>query len=248
MNDELHLIAQRVAVVRQRIADAASRAGRDPATVRLVAVTKTQPADAVAAAVAAGVTDIGENKVQEAVGKLTQLGWTGPAPVRRHLIGHLQTNKAKLAVQYFDIIHSVDSARLARELNRHALAAGLTCHILLEVNVSGEQSKFGLPPAGVAGVLAEVASECPALRVEGFMTMAPFEADPQATRPVFARLRELAAQWRADAACQGRYVGGELSMGMTNDFEVAIEEGATLVRIGTAIFGARPTGTNHDAR
>jgi pyridoxal phosphate enzyme (YggS family) len=241
MTEANQLIAERLAIVRERMARAAARAGRDPASVRLVAVTKTQPPAAVAAAVDAGVTDIGENRVQEAIAKFAELGWAGAgaATVRRHLIGHLQTNKAKLAVQHFDMIHSVDSARLASELNRHAAAAGIIRDILVEVNVSGEQTKFGLAPEAVPDVLAQIASSCPALRVQGFMTMAPFEAQPEATRPVFARLRELASQWRRDAAAGGLQVGSELSMGMTNDFEVAIEEGATLVRIGTAIFGAR---------
>ena len=241
MSSEQQQIVERLARVREQMARAAARAGREAAAVRLVAVTKTQPAALVAAAVSAGVTEVGENRVQEAVAKFTELGWAGPgpAPVRRHVIGHLQTNKAKQAVQHFDMIQSVDSVRLALELNRHAAHAGTSLEILIEVNVSGEQTKFGLKPDAVPDLLEQIASSCPALRVQGFMTMAPFETDPEATRPVFARLRGLASRWRLDAAARGQQIGGELSMGMTNDFEVAIEEGATLVRIGTAIFGIR---------
>ena len=219
-----HMVSANVAEVRARIEAAAARAGRDPASVMLIAVSKTFPPAAIAAAVAAGARDIGENRVQEAEGKRAALDTTGVRPVW-HLIGHLQTNKVKTALQVFDILHSVDSLRLAEALSRHATAP---IDVLLEVNVGGEASKFGFAPEETLRAVEQVV-RLPNLRPRGLMTVAPAVDNPEDVRPVFRRLREL-----RDAA--GLV---ELSMGMTHDFEVAIEEGATMVRVGRAIFGKR---------
>ena len=233
-------IAANLEAVRARIAAAAARAGRDPGSVTLVAVTKTHPAEAVAAALAAGVTDIGENKVQEAVPKFDALRAPGTAPLpRRHLIGHLQTNKAKPAALNFDVVHSVDSARLARDLGRHAIAAGRTLDVLLQVNVSGEDTKSGVEPRDLAALVRAVRDDAPGVRVRGLMTMAPLVDDPEDVRVFFRDLRLLAAAAWEDFPELAAGGPPELSMGMTNDFEVAVEEGATLVRVGSALFGAR---------
>ncbi len=219
-------IAMNIAAVRARIAAAAARVGRDPAGVRLVGVSKTFPAEAVAAAVRAGLTDIGENRVQEAMAKRAALDAAGLRPVW-HLVGHLQTNKVKPALQIFDILHSIDSLRLAEALNRHATQP---VDVLIEVNVAGEATKFGFAPDEVAEAVRHL-QRLEHLRVRGLMTVAPQVADPEQVRPVFRALRAL-----RDATGLA-----ELSMGMTDDFEVAVEEGATMVRIGRAIFGPRPS-------
>lgn len=221
-------VAANVAAVRARIIAAAEHAGRDPGSVRLVAVSKTFPAEAVAAALAAGIRDVGENRVQEGEAKRAAvdalLTPALPRPVW-HLIGHLQTNKAKAAVQTFATIHSIDSVRLAEAVNRAAVAP---VDVLLEVNVAGELSKFGFAPEELPHALAQISRfEHP--RVKGLMTVAPEVDDPEQVRPVFRRLREL-----RDAAGLT-----ELSMGMSHDYGVAIEEGATIVRVGRAIFGER---------
>jgi pyridoxal phosphate enzyme (YggS family) len=221
------VIAANVAAVRARIEAAAHRAGRDPASVTLIAVSKTFPAEAVAAAIAAGIRDIGENRVQEAETKRPAVEATGAAPARWHLIGHLQSNKVKPALHTFDILHSVDAPRLAETISRHASAP---VDILLEVNVAGEASKYGLSPDAVAAALERIRA-LPNLNPCGLMTVAPAVDDPEQVRPVFHRLREL-----RDALGLA-----ELSMGMTHDFEVAVEEGATMVRVGRAIFGMRHT-------
>lgn len=223
-------VVENLARVRERIAVAAARAGRDAADVRLVVVTKTHPVALIEEALAAGATDIGENRVQEALPKLQVLAGR---EVRFHLIGHLQSNKAKQAAQQFHLVHSVDSEKLARELDRHAAAAARRLEVLLQVNISGEDTKSGIEPADVAGLLQTIQSSCPALECRGFMTMAPLSDDAEAARVHFRNLRLLSEKFEPPAA---RW---ELSMGMTNDFEVAIEEGATLVRIGSAIFGSR---------
>ena len=216
-------IADNITTVRRRIAAACERAGRPPDEVTLIGVSKGVPADAIAEAVAAGLADIGENRVQEAAAKIEALSRRGIMP-RWHLVGHLQTNKAKIAANLFAIIHSVDSLRLAQELSRRAQRVG----ILLEVNAAQEASKFGFAPKEVAPALSSIAS-LPHLDVQGLMTVAPQSHDPEAVRPVFRELRQL-----RDALGLR-----ELSMGMTDDFEVAIEEGATMVRVGRAIFGER---------
>jgi pyridoxal phosphate enzyme (YggS family) len=198
--------------------------------VTLIAVTKTHGADAVDAAWRAGVHDVGENKVQEAVSKML----AAPVPVRWHLIGHMQRNKVK-AIDHFALVHSLDSARLADALHEVGLARGRAVDVLLEVNVAGEASKYGWTPEDVRAE-AERLVERPGVRVRGVMTMAPLDADEGTLRATFRGAR---------AACEVLRAAGhpaeELSMGMSNDFEVAVEEGATMVRLGTVLFGARPS-------
>lgn len=210
--------------VRERIAEAAERSGRRASDVRLVGVSKTVEAERIRRAVEAGLTALGENRVQEAKGKIAELG----RPVSWHLVGHLQTNKAKDAVQLFDVIQSLDRLELARELDRRAAAAGRIVDALVEVNLGGEASKTGLAPAGVGGLLDGLAG-LGHVRVRGLMTIPPV-GDPGETRGWFRALRKLAE----------RHGLAELSMGMSADFEVAVEEGATIVRVGAAIFGPRP--------
>ncbi|HEY7293743.1 MAG TPA: YggS family pyridoxal phosphate-dependent enzyme, partial [Dehalococcoidia bacterium] len=203
---------------------AAERAGRDPASVRLVAISKTYGPEAVLAAWSAGQRDFGENRVQEAEEKIPAVAAAGARPVW-HLVGHLQTNKVRPALRLFDILHSIDSLHLAEALQRRSVDP---VSVLIEVNVGGEASKGGFAPGDVVGAITAL-RPLSHLRVQGLMTVAPPVADPEEVRPVF---RELAALAR-------RFELPELSMGMSGDFEVAIEEGATLVRIGTAIFGQR---------
>lgn len=217
-------LANRIQQVRERIGRAAGHAGRPAHEIVLLAVTKGVEPSQVEQALAAGVTAFGESKVQEAKQKIPLV--TGRA--RWQLIGHLQSNKARDAVELFELIHSVDSVKLALELNKWAERAGKTQAILLEVNVSGEASKFGLKPEDLKPTLAEI-NKLPRLEVRGLMTIAPFTEETEKVRPGFRRLREL----RDTVGLR------ELSMGMSHDFEVAIEEGATLVRIGAAIFGER---------
>jgi pyridoxal phosphate enzyme (YggS family) len=224
-------VAQNLAAVNRRLAEAARQAGRDPAAVRLVAVSKTVAAASLSQAVAAGQRLFGENYVQEAKGKIAALGpgfsW--------HLIGSLQTNKAKEAVALFDLIHSVDRLKLAQALESAAARLGKVQAVLIQVSLAGEASKSGAAPEAVPELLKAMAG-LPHLKVAGLMTMPPWFADPEAARPFFRALRELRDRLRD-------LVGlplPELSMGMSGDYEVAVAEGATLVRVGTAIFGARP--------
>ena len=217
-------IADNIKLVRERIRAAAERVGRDGSTITLIAVSKAIELDRVEAALDGGQIVFGESKVQEAKAKIPLV--SGRA--RWHMIGHLQTNKARDAVALFDLIHSVDSRKLAEEVNKWAEAAGKTQAVLLEVNVSGEASKFGLKPEDLESTLREI-NQLTRLEVRGLMTVAPFAEEAARARPYFRRLREL-----RDA------VGlRDLSMGMSHDFEVAVEEGATMVRIGSAIFGER---------
>jgi pyridoxal phosphate enzyme (YggS family) len=218
-------------IVRERIGQALQRAGRSD-EVRLVAVTKGHAAAAVQAAQAVGLTDCGENRVAELADKVAEIGRHAAT---WHLIGHLQRNKARKAVELFDYIHSIDSVRLAKELSAEACRAGIQVRGLIEVNASGEASKSGFDVANdesaVRAAVQEI-SELPNITVDGFMTMAPFVADEKTLRATFARTRE------ALFGCA--LTGRELSMGMSNDFEVAIEEGSTIVRLGTILFGERP--------
>lgn len=224
------------------IADAARRAGRDPAGVRLVAVTKQVPADVVRAAVTAGCEELGENRVQEAAAKIplvagaTSGSASGAAP-RWHLIGPLQSNKARRAVELFDVVEAVDSLELAARLDRLAqeLRPGRPLPILLEVNVDADPAKSGFTPAGVEAALPAILS-LPAVRVDGLMTVGRQVQAPEAARPTFAALRGLSQRLRAGFAG----LGPELSMGMSDDFPIAVEEGATIVRVGRALFGERP--------
>jgi len=233
-------LEERIAAVRGRIEEAARRAERDPADITLVAVSKTQPPDAVATAYYAGLHLFGENRAEEAGPKanaVERLLAPGTAPIW-HMVGHVQSRKASDLLPWAAMVHSVDSARLADRLSRLSAAAGRDLAILLEVNVSGEATKYGLTPQQLPGAVEAIAS-LPRLRLEGLMTVAPVAADPESVRPVFARLRALKDEMVR------RYPGltwRHLSMGMTDDFEVAVEEGATLVRIGRAIFGERPVG------
>lgn len=216
-------IAANVRAIRARIVAAAVRSGRDPTTVLLVGAAKQKDAAMVEAAVAAGVTDIGENYVQEGVAKRAAVR----TPARWHMIGHLQRNKVGKVLETFDLIHTIDSLALGAALGSRAQARQMIAHVLVEVNLAGESSKSGVAPEG-ASLLVEQLRKLEGLSVDGLMTVPPAGA-PEATRPYFRRLRELRDQLGVR----------ELSMGMTDDFEVAIEEGATIVRIGRAIFGAR---------
>lgn len=226
-------MADRVAAIQARIEAACGRAGRDPAGVNLIAVSKNHGPDKVREAAGCGLRIFGENRVQEARAKIPE----SPGHLEWHLIGHLQRNKAALAVELFPVIHSVDSLRLIEALETAADRAGRTVKIFFEVNVSGEASKFGFDPAQVAGAL-EACATCHRLEVIGLMTMPPFTTDPEGARPYFRALVEHRARWRD----QTGFPLDELSMGMSHDFEVAIEEGANWVRVGTAIFGERTRG------
>ncbi|MGD9901976.1 MAG: YggS family pyridoxal phosphate-dependent enzyme [Vicinamibacterales bacterium] len=227
------LIADRIAEVRARIAAAATRVGRNPAGVRLVAVSKTYGVEHVRAAVAAGQLDFGENKVQEGLQKITQLTDT---TIRWHLIGHLQSNKAKKAGEAYDWVHAVDSVALVGKLDAAAAAAGRRPRLLVQVDLAGEETKHGAPPETVAAIVA-AAGSCVAAELVGLMLLPPAVADPEDARPWFQRLRALRDQLLAAGTPAARLA--ELSMGMSHDFEVAVEEGATIVRVGSAIFGAR---------
>lgn len=227
------LIAGRLADVRTRIAAAAERAGRDPAGVRLVAVSKTHGAGHVRAAIAAGQLDFGENKVQEGLQKITQLTDT---TIRWHLIGHLQSNKAKKAAEAFHWIHAVDSVALLQKIDQGAAAAGRRPRMLIQVDLAGETTKHGAPPESVAAIV-EAAGACVAAELVGLMLLPPMVEDPEEARPWFRRLRALRDDLLAGGAPPARLA--ELSMGMSHDFAVAVEEGATIVRVGSAIFGAR---------
>lgn len=227
-------LTARVRTVRTRVAEAAERVGRSPDEVQIVAASKTVDAERIRAVYELGLKTFGENRVQEARGKIAALRLP---LIHWELIGHLQTNKAARAVQLFDRIQSVDSLRLAEALDRQAATLERTLPVLLEVNVAGETSKTGLSLAAVVDTARAVAA-LPHLRVEGLMTVAPLVANPDEVRPVFRQLCHLRAQLRA-AVPAGDW--RHLSMGMTDDYVVAVEEGATILRIGRALFGERPT-------
>ncbi len=226
-------ISDRFENVRDRISAAAERVGRPITEIKLIAISKTHTAPVVREALAAGVTDLGENRVQEADTKINEIGRDA---ARWHLVGHLQTNKAKRAVELFDVIHSVDSVALLERLERLcAETERQELPVLVQVDLAGEQNKSGVDSASLPTLL-ETFKRCERVRLIGLMTLPPFFEDPECTRPFFKALREL----RDELNVQGHFAGaGELSMGMSHDFEVAIEEGATMVRVGTAIFGER---------
>lgn len=230
----LETLGVRLANVRTRIEVAAGACNRSAEEITLVAVSKTHPSATLRAALDAGITDLGENRVQEAEGKIIELGRKA---ARWHLVGHLQANKARRAVSLFDVIHSLDSADLARRLERLCAAEGREeLPVLIQVDLGGEETKTGIDPRKLPEVL-EALGDCKRLRLIGLMTLPPYFENADCARPYFKTLREL----RDDLRSQGRFGEGigELSMGMTHDFEIAIEEGATMVRVGTAVFGER---------
>lgn len=222
-------IAENLKRVQDRIAKAAQRSGRSADAVKLIVVTKTWPADVVQQVVDAGTRVLGESRVQEAQHKVTEVAGT----VSWHLIGHLQRNKAKIALPLFDLIHSVDTLRLAKEISRWAVRGNTPVRVLVQVNTSGEASKFGVSPNAALDLVGQV-DDLVGVSVAGLMTIGAFAPDPEAVRPNFVLLRQI----RDRIAIHKPHVSA-LSMGMTGDFEVAIEEGATMVRVGTAIFGQR---------
>lgn len=227
-------IAEAFRKVQSQIVHAAMNSGRNPAHIKLVAVTKTVNMPEIIEAIQAGALILGENRVQEAQKKVKsyELGLRSEK-IEWHLIGNLQKNKAKTAVELFDLIHSVDSAGLAEEVDNHARKTGKKQRILVQVKLSDEATKHGITENNLMDLLTKIAKmDC--LKMEGLMTMPPYFEDPEKTRPYFRKLKQL-----ADKAIEKGFVLYELSMGMSNDFEVAIEEGATLVRVGTAIFGER---------
>jgi pyridoxal phosphate enzyme (YggS family) len=226
-------IAARLTGVRDRVARAAGRAGRDPGSVRVVAVSKTFSADHVRAAAAAGQVDFGENKVQEGLQKIAQ---TAELQIKWHLVGHLQSNKARKAGAGFDVIHSVDAAALVGKLDETAEAAGRRIELLVQVDLAGEATKHGAREEELVAIL-DAARGCRAARVVGLMLLPPAADDPEGARPHFRALRDVRDRLLAQGV-DGSMLR-ELSMGMSHDFEVAVEEGATIVRVGTAIFGER---------
>jgi pyridoxal phosphate enzyme (YggS family) len=236
MMSEPDAIRARLAAVRERIARAAARSQRDPATVRLIAVSKTFDADAVRAAADAGQVDFGENKVQEALQKMDRCAGL---PIRWHLVGHLQGNKAKKAGTRFDVVHSIDGADLVLKLDDAARLAGRSLELLVQVDLAGEATKHGAREEELASIFA-AARGCQAARVIGLMLLPPAAGSPDEARPHFRELQHVRARLLEGGV--DRSLLGELSMGMSHDFEVAVEEGATLVRVGTAIFGSRTYG------
>jgi PLP dependent protein len=227
-------LAANLKAIQQRIAAACERAGRNPASVTLMAVSKGQPPQRVQAAADLGLTLFGENKIQEGKAKVSlcssRLHW--------HMIGHLQTNKCRDAVYFFDMIQSVDSLHLAHEINRRAEQSAKTMPVLLEVNIAGEGSKFGYRPETLLAEFLQV-NALPKIEIHGLMTMAPWSPEPEKVRPIFRQLRALKDRCEQLLGASLSQLLSQLSMGMSGDFEVAIEEGATLVRIGTALFGDR---------
>ena len=226
------MIAENLVEVRERISRAIQKSGREPDSARLITVSKQISVDRIEAARAAGAVVFGENKIQEAIPKIKQMGAEG---IFWHFIGHLQKNKIKFLDERFDLIHSVDSFELAEKIAKHYHSENRVQRILLQVNVSGESAKFGMEPKELEKQMAEF-FQLQGIQVEGLMTIPPFDSDPENSRRHFSRLRELREQYEK----QNGLPLNQLSMGMSNDFEVAIEEGATLVRVGTAIFGPRP--------
>jgi pyridoxal phosphate enzyme (YggS family) len=225
-------IADNIKTVMDRIISAARLAGRDPESVRLVVVTKTIDHQRIKEAVDAGATILGENRVQEAREKIEKLG----SVAKWHMIGHLQVNKAKHAVKLFDLIHSVDNLELAAEIDKQAAKIGKVQNVLVEVNIAGEASKAGMTIKNAPALVREIAKHGN-IAIQGLMTIPPFSERPEDSRPYFCVLRELAESMAVENI--PNTVMKELSMGMSGDFEVAIEEGATMVRVGTAIFGER---------
>ncbi len=230
------MISENLVQVKRCIIEAAKRAGRDPSGVRLLAVTKEQSDATVAKGIQAGMTLLGENKVQEASGKIEAFGRKNG--LEWHFIGRLQKNKVKFIFDLFDLIHSVDSLALAEAIHKKAQKIGSCMPILLQVNISGEKSKLGIDPLDLPREIRKFA-KLEGVKISGLMTIPPFDRDPETSRPYYARLREL--RDTCSSLNIPRIYLDELSMGMSNDYEVAIEEGATLVRVGTGLFGPRPS-------
>ena len=226
-------VADRLTEVRGRIASAARSAGRDPSTIRLIAVSKTFPLHLIREAWAAGQRDFGENRVQEGLQKIAE---STDLEIRWHLLGHLQTNKARKAAQAFATIHGVDSVELLTRLDAAAIEAGRSLELLIQVDLAGEATKHGVPPDEVPQ-LFDAAAALGAVRVVGLMTLPPWPKTPEDSRPYFRTLRDLRDEWLTSGVPAAML--RELSMGMSGDFEIAVQEGATMVRVGTAIFGSR---------
>ena len=227
-------ITERFGRILERKNSAAIRSGRDPQDVTLMAVTKTHTPDEINEAIAAGATDIGENRVQELLEKYDRV-----SPVRWHLIGHLQTNKVKNIIDKVVMIHSVDSVRLAREIDKRAGAAGKCMDILIEINSAMEETKSGIAAGDLRTVTEEITSECSNVRIRGIMCIPPIAVCPEDARPYFKEARELFEMMKTWDFPADRFCPDTLSMGMSGDFEVAIEEGSTIVRVGSSIFGPR---------
>jgi PLP dependent protein len=227
------MIAENIQKIKGRVALACRKAGRDPEEVRLVAVAKTFPPRQIEEAVRSGVADIGENYIQELLEKREAVG---PLPVRWHFVGHLQTNKVKSIAGWIQLIHSVERLGLAKEIDKRAAQSGRVIEVLVEVNTTGEESKYGVRPEDTVGFVRQL-EEFRHLHVAGLMTIGPFLPDPEGSRPMFHTLRQLRDELAG--LHQENVTPRHLSMGMTGDFEVAIEEGATIIRVGTAIFGRR---------
>ena len=236
----LNALSERLANVRNRVEAAARRSNRGPEEVTLIAISKTHPPETIRAGLDLGITDFGENRVQEAEGKIVELGRNS---ARWHLVGHLQANKARRAVSLFDIIHSLDTVALAQRLDRLCQEEGRAqLPVLIQIDLGGEETKAGIDPRQLPELL-DAFQDCPRLRLVGLMTLPPYFENPECGRPYFKTLREL----RDELQDEGRFgaQSGELSMGMSHDFEIAIEEGATMVRVGTALFGERkPAGAS----
>lgn len=227
-------IAERFRQIKERKDAAAVRSGRSPDEVTLMAVTKTHTAAEINEAIAAGAADIGENRVQELLEKYDSV-----SPVRWHLIGHLQTNKVKNVVGKVVMIHSVDSLKLAREINKRASAAGIVMDILIEINSAMEETKSGISSDDLETLVREITAECENIRIRGIMCIPPIAAEPEEARPYFREARELFDRMKTWDLPEERFLPDTLSMGMSGDFEVAIEEGSTIVRVGSSIFGPR---------
>ncbi len=226
------MIAENIAKIKQRIRESCLKVGRSPDEVTIVAVTKTVPVDKIKEVINLGIVDIGENRVQELLEKRSSI-----ENVRWHFVGHLQTNKVKYIVDFIHLIHSVDSLKLALEIDKRAKKINRVIDILIEVNTSGEKIKYGVKPDEVVELVRQISENCDFVKIKGLMTVAAFLPNPEDVRPMFKLLREI-----RDEVAKFNFKNVEmrhLSMGMSNDFEVAVEEGATLVRIGTAIFGPR---------
>ncbi len=227
-------VSERYAEVRKRVDEAAIRSGRDPGEVTLIAVTKTHPASEINEAIDAGATDIGENRVQELLEKYEEV-----KPVRWHLIGHLQTNKVRQVIDRVVMIHSVDSLKLAKEIDKRASAAGIRMDVLIEINSAMEETKLGIASADLKKLTEDITAECESVRVCGLMCIPPIAAEPEDSRPYFREAKALFDEMKTWDLPADRFSPAVLSMGMSGDFEVAVEEGATIVRVGSSIFGPR---------